>query len=189
MKTNVLIQSLPDSKRFVSFIINSSYIKKILCVFLLFCSISAYSQNYFKNTKPIIIYKSGENDHKSAKLKNGGTLSVKFKGFQVNVNVIYGKTAYNVDYFEETDECEFIEFAEYDFNKDGNSELVIAYGNDVQFKVSVYQLLKNKIKHIGEFDDGQFDCILDKKSIQFPYGTQGLFTEYTYTNGMFVKTN
>lgn len=189
MKAKVLIQSLPDSKRIVSFIINSSYIKKILFVFLLFCSVSAYSQNYFKNTKPIIIYKSGENDHESAKLKNGGTLSVKFKGFQVNVSVIYSKTAFNVDYFEETDECEFIEFAEYDFNKDGNSELVIAYGNDVQFKVSVYQLLKNKIKHIGEFDDGQFDCILDKKSIQFPYGTQGLFTEYTYTNGMFVKTN
>ena len=54
---------------------------------------------------------------------------------------------------------------------------------------ALYQLLKNKIKHIGEFDDGQFNCILDKKSIQFPYGTQGLFTEYTYTNGMFVKTN
>lgn len=189
MKSNVFIPNLTDPERFVSFIINSSYIKKILCVFLLFCSVNAYSQNYFKNTKPIIIYKSGDNDYKSAKLKNGGILSVKFRGFQVNVNVIYGKTGLNITYFEETDECEYIEFTEYDFNKDGDSELVIAYGNDVQFKVSVYQVLRNKIKHIGEFDDGQFDCILDKRSILFPYGSQGLFTEYTFKNGTFVKTN
>ena len=189
MKMNAFNLNLRDTRRSKSFIINSSFIKKLLCLFLLFCSVNAYSQSYFKNTKPIIIYKSGDNDYKSAKLKNGGTLSVKFKGFQVNVNVIYGKTGLNIAYFEETDDCEFIEFTEYDFNKDGNRELVIAYGNDVQFKVSVYQVLRNKIKHIGEFDDGQFDCYFENRSILFPYGTQGLFTEYTYKNGMFIKTN
>lgn len=189
MKTNVFDSKLIGYDGFVSFILNFSCIKKVLCISLLLCSINAYSQNYFKNTKSIIVYKSGDNDYKSAKLRNGGILSVKFKGFQVNVDVIYGNTGLNITYFEETDECEYIEFTEYDFNKDGDSELLIAYGNDVQFKVSVYQLSRNKIKHIGEFDEGQFDCILEKRSILFPYGTQGLFTEYTFKNGVFVKTN
>ena len=155
------------------------------------CLTKSFAQGFFKNAKPLIVWNSGDNKTKTKKLKNGGLLVVKFDGFFVNVNIVFVSTGYTVKNLEETDEWEKMQITEYDFDKDDKSEIIIAYGDKTQliFKVLIYKISKNGATEIGNIDDGQAYCYFEKNKIVLPFGSGGLFNEYTLTKGKFIQTN
>ncbi|WP_338792056.1 hypothetical protein [Bernardetia sp. MNP-M8] len=165
------------------------------CLFIIFFFIffisSTFAQSFFENSKPLIVWNSGSMAIKSVKLKNGGLLYVKFDGYGVNVIVTFGTNGYSVQNFQETNEWIKIEITEYDFDKDGNNELIIAYGDETQamFNVLIYKISKLGVTEIGNIELGQFNCLLLKNKIILPFGSQGLFHEYTLIENKFIQTN
>ncbi|MCT1398102.1 hypothetical protein M4D81_03690 [Paenibacillus sp. p3-SID867] len=83
---------------------------------------------------------------------------------------------------------------EHDFDNDGTPEVVVAASNQadqtfvwvfgynfvaLEYGTSPLELLMNA--------EGQSDIYISNNKITLPYGSQGLFEEYTYTNGIFTK--
>ena len=163
--------------------------KNLLLVSFLLMGSMGYSQSFFKNAKSLIIWNAGDNIPQSSKLKSGGMLRIKSDGTQVNVQIVFGAKGYAVEYFEENGDWERMELTEYDFDKDGKNELVIAYGTpgELLFKISIYKINKSGAKEIGSFE-GQSNCWFEKNKVKLPYGSQGLYWEYTLMNGRFMQT-
>lgn len=164
--------------------------RTIMLLFLLFAGTIGYSQSFFKNTKTLVTWHTGDNVPQSSKLKNGGLLHVKFDGTQVNVQIVFGTKGYSVDYFEESADWETMQLAEYDFDKDGKNELVIAYGipDQLVFKIQIYKITKSGAREIGSFE-GQSCCWFEKNKVKLPFGSEGLYWEYTLLKDKFLRTN
>lgn len=92
----------------------------------------------------------------------------------------------------------YIEIANYDFDNDGNCEIIIVVGNgsfDLWVNVLKYHP-PQKIEDANRIENwsvilscyGQQSIEVVENIIQVPIGSQGLFDEYVLKNGQFEKT-
>jgi hypothetical protein len=142
-----------------------------------------------------------------AKLKP--TYRLKFES-QVGISIrpsIIGTDSYSSRlhgdlYIDDTAGNNFLQIGEYDFDKDGVSELVIAFGVRGSgllcyiFKYHEPAKIADATRSenwelIGEFEYGYHDpkyvSNIDKNKIYFPFGSQGASDEFILVEGKFVK--
>jgi hypothetical protein len=131
-----------------------------------------------------------DSQKENGRLTSGGEVSFSSSQGITEIVVKYGKTAKVVTAVEPeataTEEL-YIQVFEYDFDQDGKPELCIAHSSGVMaFKVEVYRYSGGLTELVGNFD-GQMRCEIAKNAISFPYGTQGLSSDYIYANGSFFE--
>lgn len=131
---------------------------------------------------------------------NGTKFYVTFKNLGVFVDLLNIISMENgLNEYGDCNEGYYIEVAAHDFDDDKNPEIIIAVGN------GLFDMWINVIKYYPPLNPedairtenwtlvasfyGQNEIHIDKQVIHVPIGTQGLFTEYTWVNGKFIKTN
>ena len=163
--------------------------KSILIAILLMTLHICHAQNIIRGSLKTVIFKTGSTKESVLKLANAERIDIKFKSYFVEVSVTSKSSGQNLLSLEENDEWKIIQVSEFDFEKDGIGEIVIAYGDGLtQLKLLVFKKNKNKYQQIGKFE-GIDICELSKNRITFPYGSQGLFIEYLLKKGQFTQTN
>jgi hypothetical protein len=76
---------------------------------------------------------------------------------------------------------------EYDFDNDGQKELLVVEASDFMYNtVWIYKYTSGMSELVGEFY-AQQKVILEKNRIILPVGSQGIFTEYIYENNSFYE--
>lgn len=76
---------------------------------------------------------------------------------------------------------------EYDFDNDGQKELLVVEASDFMYNtVWIYKYTSGLSELVGEFY-AQQKVILEKNRIILPVGSQGIFTEYIYENNSFYE--
>lgn len=122
---------------------------------------------------------------------------------QILINSI--STAFNLPLELDSDSTPFDEYGDllegfnlyatgYDFDLDGTDEVVIAVSDgslETYFWIFSYNFVAtengdNPLKVIFH-GEGQADLELEGNTITVPYGSQGLFDKYIYSNSKFVK--
>ena len=163
--------------------------KSIFIIFFLMTMQICYGQNIIKGSLKTVIFKTGSRNESVLKLTNAERIDIKFKSYFVEVTVISKSIGQNLLTLEENDEWKTIQVSEFDFEKDGIGEIVIAYGDGLtHLELLVFKKNKNKYLQIGKFE-GLNICELSKNRITVPYGSQGLFFEYILKKGQFTQTN
>lgn len=142
-----------------------------------------------------------------AKLKP--TFRIRFES-QVAISIrptVVGSTSYasRFDthlYIDETFGKNFLQIGEYDFNKDGISELIIAFGvrgSGLLCFIYKYHEPANiadadrdeNWEEIGKFEfayhNPDYFSFVKENKIYFPYGSQGASEGYVFVEGKFVK--
>jgi hypothetical protein len=131
---------------------------------------------------------------------NGVLIVVIFRNHNTAVNILYASSfEFGFDDFGELEEDFHIEATTYDFEKDGNPEIIVAVGDGlVQLAVNVFKYHPPASTEdasrwenwslLGNFT-GQAKMILSDDAIVLPFGSQGLFEEFSWFKGKFVQTN
>jgi len=159
-----------------------------LILVLIFTQV-VFSQNMIKGATKILSYKNGAVKDAQMKLSNGDNLLIGFRTYFVDVKVLKGSEGQTILSVEESNEWENMQACEFDFEKDGKNEIVVVYGDGFSYmQVCVFKLTGSTYKKIGDFE-GQNVCELSNGKIILPFGSQGLFSEYSLINGKFVQTN
>lgn len=180
---------------------------KLLLVFFLISTTNLFSQNAdtladeiaFPRIKivgepaKLITSWTGETmTDAKGKLANGDKITIIQRQIGFIVNIIQGNVVHFLtnDGSEEELEDFVVHVYEYDFDKDGVNEIIVATSPEFSIiKVEVFKYnAKGEVSIIGEFE-GQFDIVLDKNSISLPFGSFGLGNEYTYSKGKFKETD
>jgi hypothetical protein len=160
------------------------YLKLIILVI----SFNVNSQLIVKGTLKPVFYKSGSTESTTLRLVNGETIVIRFKQFTVDVVHLhkdFGEYLLNIT---ESDDWTRLQACEYDFDKDGVNEIIIAYGDcSINFEMAVFKRVNKEYKKIGDFS-GQEYCSVNQNIITIPYGFQGLFFEYKFKDGKFIQT-
>lgn len=131
---------------------------------------------------------------------NGTKFRIYFKDLNVAIdlrNIISMSSGMN-----EWGECNqgyYVQVATHDFDGDKNPEIIIAVGNglfDMSVNVIKYHppinsddAIRNENWSIVANFEGQDKIYVENGVITVPIGSQGLFDEYTWLNGKFVKSN
>ncbi|MBE4907866.1 hypothetical protein IMZ08_07340 [Bacillus luteolus] len=121
---------------------------------------------------------------------------------QVHINSI--NTAFNLALDSESDYSPFDEFGEllpgfelyatgHDFDSDGTDEVVVAISDglvETYYWVFSYNFVAleygdNPLEPVF-YGEAQSDIILEGNTLTVPYGSQGLFDSYIYSNGEFI---
>ena len=131
-----------------------------------------------------------DSQKENGRLTSGGEVSFSSSQGITEIVVKYGKTAKVVTAVEPeataTEEL-YVQVFEYDFDQDGKPELCIAHSSSaMEFKLEVYRYSGGLTELVGSFD-GQMRCEIAKNAISFPYGSQGLSSDYIYANGSFFE--
>ena len=111
----------------------------------------------------------------------------------------FGKDFHGFDEFGGLKPNYFVQVAAYRFSAESTPEIIIAVGNgrdDLMINVLRYHPLKSNRGAdqkgqwlvVGHFS-GQTQAQLKARTIDLPYGSQGLYEEYQWVKGKFVKTN
>jgi hypothetical protein len=88
---------------------------------------------------------------------------------------------------EDVLENTIIKVYEYDFDSDGQKEIIVIHSPEFSFvTVEVFKYSGGLVERIGNFN-GQFDIMLDQNTIYLPYGSQGLYDGYLYKSGVFFE--
>lgn len=164
---------------------------KILALFFLtlFISNFLYGQYQIKGATNILTYNSGRIGDLTMILKNGGNIVVGFHKYYVEVTFINKSKGQDLLVITEKDLENYLQVAEYDFDNDGTSEIVIIYGDGISDMTTlIYKRNNNKYEEIGNINTGQKKCFFSFKTITLPFGSQGLYFEYKLLNGKFIKT-
>lgn len=131
---------------------------------------------------------------------NGIKFRIYFKDLNVAVDLRYIISMENgVNEWGDFDEGYYVQVVTHDFDNDKNPEIIIAIGNgsfDMSANVIKYHpptisddaIRTENCTIIANFQ-GQEKIHIDGQVITVPIGSQGLFDEYTWVNGKFVKTN
>jgi hypothetical protein len=147
------------------------------------------SQNLVEGSSKTLLYKNGSLKNSELKISVTETVSVKFTPFGLELYYSNSKLKRNILNIEETDDWDVLQICIYDFDKNKVNDLIIAYGNKLtNLTIHVFNKEYGQYKSIGVFE-GQDKCYIDKNQIIVPYGSQGLFDEYTYRLGEINKTN
>lgn len=127
---------------------------------------------------------------------NGQRVTLFHKDYGINLlydsSIELGITEDLFDEFGTLSEGCMMQVVAVDFDNDGEKEIVIAIGDGLTtLGVSVMKIDysgKNlSCKEIGYFEGQGEISIENNKNITIPFGGQGLFEEYTYKFGKFVK--
>jgi hypothetical protein len=155
----------------------------------LFLSYNLMSQNLVEGSSKTLLYKNGSLKNSELKISMTETVSIKFTPFGLELYYSNSKLKRNILNVEETDDWDVLQICIYDFDKNKVNDLIIAYGNKLtNLTIHVFNKEYGQYKSIGVFE-GQDKCYIDKNQIIVPYGSQGLFDEYTYRLGEINKTN
>ena len=166
---------------------NQSIIVSILASFLSFSN--SIAQNLVEGGSKSLLYKSGSAKNAELQISKTETISIEFTTRALELYYIGPTNKMSLNNIEENDDWKLLQICVYDFDKNGVNEIVIAYGDGLtNLKVSIYNRVNKVYKEIGSFE-GQENCTIDKNQIIAPYGSQGLFDEYTIRLGEFHKTN
>jgi len=131
---------------------------------------------------------------------NGTKFKVYFKDLNVAVDlryVISMESGFNE--WGDCDEGYYVQVATHDFDNDKNPEIIIAVGDgiiDLSVNVIKYHPPTNgedaiRIENwtvVASFQ-GQDKIHVEGQVITVPIGSQGLYDEYTWLNGKFLKSN
>jgi hypothetical protein len=92
-----------------------------------------------------------------------------------------------------------VQVAEHDFDRDGTPEIVVAVGDGlINLVVNVVSYhAPQSMKDVGRVENwslvgsftGQQKALIQGDTISLPYGSQGLYEEYTWVKQKFIKTN
>jgi hypothetical protein len=166
--------------------------KKYISYFIisaLFLSCNLMSQNLVEGSSKTLLYKNGSLKNSELKISLTETVSVNFTPLGLELYYNNSKIIQNILNLEETDDWTILQVCIYDFDKNNVNDLIIAYGNKLtNLTIHVFNKEYGQYKPIGVFE-GQDKCYIDKNQIIVPYGSQGLFDEYTYRLGEINKTN
>ena len=120
-------------------------------------------------------------------LASGDKLTVKMQS-QTGIEVLL--THKNIpEKLISIDESEdlFIQCFEYDFDNDGNKEIIIASSPEfAALNVNVFKYSKGLYELVGKFGSMN-EIILEKNVILLPMGSQGLGSEFCFRNGTFYE--
>ena len=146
------------------------------------------------NAKKVLFFSSKTEKSASGKLSNGDIINIYFKQADYYVTVTHGtitktlaeqnccisKNSSN-DLFSE------IGVYEYDFDKDGNDELIIVHSNELLSSIAeIFRYSVGISERIG-FIPFQFEFILSQNEIRTPLGSQGLGESYIYKDGFIFE--
>ena len=131
---------------------------------------------------------------------NGTKFKIYFKDLNVAVDLRYVISMESgINEWGDCDEGYYVQVATHDFDNDKNPEIIIAVGNgsfDMWVNVIKYHPPTNSDDAIRTENwttvasfYGQEKIHIDEQVITVPIGSQGLYVEYTWVNGKFVKTN
>lgn len=162
---------------------------RLSLILLLFAAHTTFAQIIIRGTTGVLSYISGSTSDSQMKLKSGGQLVIGFRKILVEATVITGNTGQSLLAIDESNEWTVMQACEYDFDKDGRYELLLAYGDGIsQLNVIVFKKVKTEYKEVGNLE-GQSICSLSNGRIVLPYGSKNLFTEYIWQNGKLIQTN
>ncbi len=129
---------------------------------------------------------------------NGVRFLAMFPGYGVNLPL---KFPNNFEGFDEDGELKpgySVQVAEHDFDHDGVPEIVVAIGDgltDLSVNIIKYhapQFIQDADREanwtlMGSYW-GQTKAEIKDDTVQIPIGSQGLYDEYTWVKGKFIKT-
>jgi len=130
---------------------------------------------------------------------NGIRILALFPGYGVHLPVKYEKDFGGFNDYGELNEGYYIQVVEYDFDRDDAPEIIVAVGNgltDLAVNIVKYnapKLPKDAGRNenwslVGSFS-GQEKVLIEGNTISLPYGSQGLYTKYTWSKNKFAKSN
>lgn len=118
-------------------------------------------------------------------LSSGDEITISTLQSALVVRANHNKLANEVYTIEDASETILISVYEYDFDKDGEMELLIVDSPDF-YAVNVHVFrYSNGLKEMVGNLFGQFLISLEDNVVSMPYGSQGLTDEYIYRNGAF----
>lgn len=166
--------------------------KLIYIATIVFLTTSAYGQTeeLFKvkgAAKLISTWTSKTPIDTSGTLTSGDKISFTAKQGLIIVHVIHNKIGEWLDGIDVDGvlESTIIKVYEYDFDSDGQNEIIIIYSPAFSLvTVEVFRYSGGLVKKVGNFN-GQFDIVLDKNTISLPFA--GVGYEYLYKNGAFYE--
>ena len=155
----------------------------------LFLSYNLMSQNLVEGSSKSLLYKKGSLKNSELKISVTETVSVKFTPFGLELYYSNSKLKQNILNIEETDDWAVMQICIHDFDKNKVNELIVAYGDKMtNMTIQVFNREYGQYKSKGVFE-GHDKCYIDKNQLIVPYGSKGLFDEYTFRFGEIYKTN
>jgi hypothetical protein len=79
-----------------------------------------------------------------------------------------------------------IKVYEFDFDGDKEKEIIVFSHDASNASCKIYKMSKGLVKIIGNFRP-QFEVVVSKDFISFPYGGQGLSTDFLFKNDAFFE--
>ena len=125
----------------------------------------------------------------SGKLSSGDEIVISNWQNAITVKSVHNKIGNDIWAMEveEYDDLILINVYEYDFDKDGEMELMVVNSPDYWSSfIHVFRYSNGLKELVGDFI-GQFLISLEDNVVSLPYGSQGLFNEYIYRNGAFYN--
>lgn len=169
--------------------------KKLIYLFAFFLiSTITYGQTEerfkVKGTAKLIASWTGKTPNDaSGTLASGDKVSIMARQIGIGVTVIHNNVGKQlVETGGEYDfEVTIIKVYEYDFDNDGQKELIVIHSPEFSLvTVEVFKYSEGLAERVGNFN-GQFEIILDKNTIYLPYGSQGLGDEFLFKSGAFFE--
>lgn len=130
----------------------------------------------------------GESDLVKATLSSGDDITISTKQGALVVQAIHKKLGKELvvidDYAEQSMQ---VSVYEYDFDKDGETELMVVDSPEFSIvNIHVFRYSNGLTELVGNLF-GQFLISLEEDIISLPFGSQGLTDEYLYRNGSFFN--
>lgn len=142
-----------------------------------------------ENAKLIATWSGDNLNNVTGNLSNGNRISVITNEVEILVDLIENGKSQTILVTGGSDALESTELKiyEYDFDKNGEKELIIVDSPDFSVSyVKVYNISEDMVELVGNFF-GQFYVDLDNNIISLPIGSQGLAEEYIYLGGVFYE--
>lgn len=129
---------------------------------------------------------------------NGMRFLAMFPGYGVNLPLKFDDGFEGFDEDGELKQGYYIQVVEHSFDHDGTPEIIIAIGNgSIDLSINVIKFHAPQFAQdadreanwslVGSYS-GQARAEIKGDTIQIPIGSQGLFDEYTWVKGKFIKT-
>ncbi len=130
---------------------------------------------------------------------NGTKILAIFPRYGVHLPLQFADDFEGFNEFGDINEGYYLQVAEHDFDNDGEPEIVVAVGDGlVNLSINIVKYhaplstedagRDENWELVGTFS-GQENAVMDGNTISLPYGSQGLFTEYTWVKNKFIQTN
>ena len=132
-------------------------------------------------------YDSGAADA-SGYLSNGDQLLLRSQQMSIGISAVHKNIGKQLAYIDQESAASAeIAVYEYDFDKDGDPEIMIVDSPEYSIvNIRIFRYSNGLAELVGHFS-GQFAIHLEGNSISLPYGSQGLSSDYIYRGGAFFE--